>query len=100
MSRIDEISARLEIVRANIAAVADHEVTLIAVTNTFPVSDAKILHDLGVSNFGENRDAEGAEKAAIVPGTWHFQGQIQSNKLKSITSWARVIHSLRLNAPN
>ena len=94
MTRIDEISARLEIVRANIAAVADHEVTLIAVTKTFPVSDAQILHDLGVSNFGENRDAEGAEKAAIVPGTWHFQGQIQSNKLKSITSWASVIHSL------
>lgn len=94
MSRIDEISARLEIVRANIAAVADHEVTLIAVTKTFPVSDAQILHDLGVSHFGENRDAEGAEKAAIVPGTWHFQGQIQSNKLKSITSWASVIHSL------
>jgi pyridoxal phosphate enzyme (YggS family) len=94
MSRIDEISARLEIVRAHIAAVADHEVTLIAVTKTFPVSDAKILHDLGVSHFGENRDAEGAEKAAIVPGTWHFQGQIQSNKLKSITSWASVIHSL------
>ncbi len=94
MTRIDEISARLEIVRANIAAVADHEVTLIAVTKTFPVSDAQILHDLGVSNFGENRDAEGAEKAAIVTGTWHFQGQIQSNKLKSITSWASVIHSL------
>ena len=94
MNRLDEISARLEIVRANIAAVADHEVTLIAVTKTFPVSDAQILHDLGVSNFGENRDAEGAEKAAIVPGTWHFQGQIQSNKLKSITSWASVIHSL------
>ena len=94
MSRIDEISARLEIVRANIVAAANHEVTLIAVTKTFPVSDAQILHDLGVSHFGENRDAEGAEKAAIVPGTWHFQGQIQSNKLKSITSWASVIHSL------
>jgi len=49
---------------------------------------------LGVRDFGENRDAEGAEKAALVSGTWHFQGQIQSNKLKSITSWASVIHSL------
>jgi uncharacterized pyridoxal phosphate-containing UPF0001 family protein len=29
-----------------------------------------------------------------VAGTWHFQGQIQSNKLKSITTWANVIHSL------
>ena len=94
MSRFDEISSQLEIVRANIAAVSDHDVTLIAVTKTFPVSDVQILHDLGVTDFGENRDAEGSEKSVVVAGTWHFQGQIQSNKLKSITKWADVIHSL------
>ena len=94
MSRKEELSQNLELVRSKIAKVAAHEVTLIAVTKTFPVSDAQILHELGVRDFGENRDAEGAEKAAIVSGTWHFQGQIQSNKLKSITSWASVIHSL------
>ena len=94
MNRREELSQNLELVRSKIAKVADHEVTLIAVTKTFPVSDAQILHELGVRDFGENRDAEGAEKAAIVDGTWHFQGQIQSNKLKSITSWASVIHSL------
>ena len=94
MSRIEEISKNLETVRAKIAAVADHPVTLIAVTKTFPVSDAQILKELGVADFGENRDSEGAEKSQLVSGTWHFQGQIQSNKLKSITSWATVIHSL------
>jgi len=94
MSRIEEISEKLETVRAKIAAVADHPVTLIAVTKTFPVSDAQILKELGVVDFGENRDSEGAEKSQLVSGTWHFQGQIQSNKLKSITSWASVIHSL------
>jgi len=94
MNRLEELSQNLEIVRSNIAKVAQHEVTLIAVTKTFPTSDAQILHDLGVRDFGENRDAEGAEKSAIIPATWHFQGQIQSNKLKSITSWATVIHSL------
>jgi pyridoxal phosphate enzyme (YggS family) len=94
MSRIEEISENLQIVRAKIAAVADHPVTLIAVTKTFPVTDAEILRDLGVEDFGENRDAEGAEKSQSVQGRWHFQGQIQSNKLKSITSWASVIHSL------
>jgi pyridoxal phosphate enzyme (YggS family) len=94
MNRLEEISQNLELVRSNIAKVAQHEVTLIAVTKTFPASDAQILHDLGVRDFGENRDTEGAEKSAIIPGTWHFQGQIQSNKLKSITSWATVIHSL------
>ena len=94
MSRLDEISANLEIVQSKIAAVASHPVTLIAVTKTFPVSDAQILQQLGVTDFGENRDSEGAEKSQIVVGKWHFQGQIQSNKLKSITSWASVIHSL------
>ena len=94
MNRKEELSGNLELVRSKIAKVANHEVTLIAVTKTFPVRDAEILHELGVRDFGENRDAEGAEKAAIVSGTWHFQGQIQSNKLKSITSWASVIHSL------
>ena len=94
MNRTEELSQNLQLVRSKIAAVARHEVTLIAVTKTFPVSDAQILHDLGVRDFGENRDAEGAEKSALVSGTWHFQGQIQSNKLKSITSWASVIHSL------
>jgi pyridoxal phosphate enzyme (YggS family) len=94
MSRIEEISENLETVRAKIAAVADHPVTLIAVTKTFPVSDVQILKELGVADFGENRDSEGAEKSQLVSGTWHFQGQIQSNKLKSITSWATVIHSL------
>jgi len=94
MNRKEELSHNLEIVRSKITKSAAHEVTLIAVTKTFPVSDAQLLHELGVRDFGENRDAEGAEKAAIVSGTWHFQGQIQSNKLKSITSWATVIHSL------
>jgi pyridoxal phosphate enzyme (YggS family) len=94
MSRIEEISENLQIVRSKIAAVADHPVTLIAVTKTFPVSDAEILKTLGVEDFGENRDAEGAEKSQSVEGRWHFQGQIQSNKLKSITSWASVIHSI------
>lgn len=94
MNRAQELASRLAIVQSNIAAVADHEVTLIAVTKTFPASDVQILRELGVTNFGENRDAEGLEKSALVSGTWHFQGQIQSNKLKSITRWAHFIHSL------
>jgi len=94
MNRKEELSQNLDVVRSKIAKVADHEVTLIAVTKTFPASDVQALHELGVRDFGENRDVEGAEKAALISGTWHFQGQIQSNKLKSITSWASVIHSL------
>jgi pyridoxal phosphate enzyme (YggS family) len=94
MNRLEEISHNLEVVRAKIAAVATGPVTLIAVTKTFPASDVQLLKQLGVEDFGENRDAEGSDKSQIVQGTWHFQGQIQSNKLKSITGWASVIHSL------
>jgi len=70
------------------------EVTLIAVTKTYPASDVEILHQLGVTNFGENRSAEGLEKSAFVSAHWHFQGQIQSNKISAISSWAQTVHSL------
>ena len=100
IDRRSEITSNLQAVRDEISkAVASagrslDEITLIAVTKTFPASDVEILRDLGVTHFGENRDADAAPKADAVAGTWHFQGQIQSNKLKSITTWANVIHSL------
>lgn len=70
------------------------DLTLIAVTKTYPISDVEILRDLGQTNFGENRTEEGASKSLAVPGTWHFQGQVQSRKLREIAAWAEVIHSL------
>ena len=70
------------------------EIELIVVTKTFPISDIEILRDLGELNFGENRDQEAGPKAQTIPATWHFQGQIQSNKIKSICEWADVIHSI------
>lgn len=72
------------------------EITLIAVTKFFPATDAQILYNLGLRNFGENRDNEGAEKSALLPSDahWHFQGQVQSRKIKSIAAWAEIIHSL------
>jgi pyridoxal phosphate enzyme (YggS family) len=100
IDRRSEITSNLEAIHDQISKAALSagrsldEITLIAVTKTFPASDVEILRDLGITHFGENRDSDAAPKAAAIPGTWHFQGQIQSNKLKSITSWANVIHSL------
>jgi hypothetical protein len=99
-SRYDEIASNLDRVREKVKDAAlsagrkYEDVTLIAVTKTFPISDVHILASLDVHHFGENRDADAAPKAEAVAGTWHFQGQIQSNKLKSIAEWANVIHSL------
>jgi pyridoxal phosphate enzyme (YggS family) len=102
MSRKDQILSNLELVKEKITSAAQaagrapSEITLIAVTKTFPVSDLEILYELGVRNFGENRDQEAAPKVGVLPAdiTWHFQGGIQSNKLKSISNWASVIHSV------
>lgn len=102
MSRKDQILSNLESVKEKISAAAQaagrspSEITLIAVTKTFPVSDLEILYELGVRNFGENRDQEAAPKVSALPAdiAWHFQGGIQSNKLKSISNWASVIHSV------
>lgn len=92
MSRSEQISAALSSARALIP----ENVTLIVVTKTFPTSDVEILYQLGERNFGENRDSEGAAKAEILPddAIWHFQGGIQSNKLRSIVRWSDYIHSL------
>ena len=92
IERNREIADALASVRAEIP----QHVTLIVVTKTFPASDVEILYGLGERNFGENRDSEGAEKSALLPddAQWHFQGGIQSNKLRSIVTWSDYIHSL------
>jgi pyridoxal phosphate enzyme (YggS family) len=102
MSRKQEIEENLSQVREKIAAAAkksgrdSNDINLIAVTKTFPISDLEILYSLGLREFGENRDQEASVKAKELPQdiNWHFQGGIQSNKLKSICSWASVIHSV------
>lgn len=100
--RSQELSVNLDSIRARIGAAVQgsgrspDEVTLIVVTKTFPASDVQILYDLGVRDFGENRDQEASVKSLELPDDcrWHFQGQIQSNKLKSIAEWADVLHSI------
>ena len=91
MSRREELAERLGQVQSKISR---SDVTLIVVTKTYPVTDVEILHELGIRNFGENRSEEGSEKSALVDAIWHFQGGIQSRKLRDIASWADVIHSL------
>jgi pyridoxal phosphate enzyme (YggS family) len=86
-----EISQALSSVQAEISA---YSPTLIVVTKTYPVSDVEILSSLGVRDFGENRNEEGLDKSPIVSGRWHYQGEIQSKKIRSILSWANCLHSL------
>lgn len=73
------------------------EVTLIVVTKTYPASDVRMLHELGVRHVAENRDQDAAPKAtacADLSLTWHFVGQLQTNKVRSVASYADVVQSV------
>ncbi|MFD0064363.1 YggS family pyridoxal phosphate-dependent enzyme [Streptomyces sp. NPDC056690] len=73
------------------------EVTLIVVTKTYPASDVRILSELGVRDVAENRDQDAAPKAAEcadLPLRWHFVGQLQTNKVRSVVGYADVVQSV------
>lgn len=79
----------------------ESDVELVAITKNHPAEVVAELVDLGHGHFGENRDQEASPKslrlAEIRPDskpTWHFVGQLQSNKVKSVLRYARVIHSI------
>ena len=108
--RCADLAKRLAAVRARVAAACAAagrdaaELTLIAVTKTYPASDVLALAGLGLTDFGENRDQEGAPKAAEVtaalaaagraPVRWHFIGQLQTNKARHVAGYADVVHSV------
>lgn len=80
------------------------EVTLIVVTKYFPAEDVLALHELGVRHVGENKDQEAGPKIRTVRDhlhqvgapdlTFHFVGQLQSNKAGHVAAYADVIHSV------
>ncbi|EME21732.1 YggS family pyridoxal phosphate-dependent enzyme [Rhodococcus triatomae] len=111
--RRTRIASALESVRERLGracAAADRDpgtVQLLPVTKFFPVSDARILYDLGCREFGESRDQEASAKAAdlaeLTAGErtsaaddvrWHMIGSVQRKKARSIARWADVVHSV------
>jgi len=117
MLRREELQQGLRAVNARIAKAAEaadrnpDDITLVVVTKTWPATDVLLLAELGVKNVGENRDQEAAAKYREVNDidpelgrdlVWHFVGQLQTNKAKSVARYADVVHSvdrLRLVAP-
>ncbi|MDQ0712763.1 pyridoxal phosphate enzyme (YggS family) [Streptomyces luteogriseus] len=101
--RKDELAANLAKVERRIADAcaaagrARDEVTLIVVTKTYPASDVRILAELGVRHVAENRDQDAAPKAEAcsdLPLTWHFVGQLQTNKVRSVVGYADFVQSV------
>jgi pyridoxal phosphate enzyme (YggS family) len=70
---------------------------LIVVTKFHPAQDVRRLASLGITDVGENRDQEASDKAAQLADLdlrWHFIGQLQSNKAKSVVKYAHSVHSV------
>ncbi|GAA2909659.1 YggS family pyridoxal phosphate-dependent enzyme [Streptomyces mexicanus] len=101
--RKDDIAGNLARVEERIAAACAaagrprEDVTLIVVTKTYPAADVRALAELGVRHVAENRDQEAAPKAAEcadLPLSWHFVGQLQTNKVRSVVGYADVVQSV------
>lgn len=108
--RTEQLRAGLAGVRTRIEAACvsagrdPEEITLVVVTKFFPAQDVVRLAALGVTDVGENRDQEAAQKVAQVaeligdrppgPPRLHFIGQLQTNKAASVARYADLVHSL------
>jgi PLP dependent protein len=97
------LAERWHSVSADIASAAAEanrdpaDITTIVVTKFHPASLARELYDLGVRHVGENRHQDAAPKAqelADLDLTWHFVGQLQSNKARAVAAYCGVIHSV------
>ena len=100
MSRLEQ---NLSAVRERIAAAAraagrdPAEVSLLAVSKTWPAEDVRGLAALGQLDFGENRAQELIGKAGELRDLavrWHFIGQLQRNKAAAVARLGAVIHSV------
>ena len=86
------IKENLEKIRATLP----ESVTLVAVSKTKPVSDLQEAYDAGQRIFGENHALEMRDKHEVLPQDiqWHFIGHLQTNKIKYIIPFVKLIHSI------
>lgn len=93
--QLEEI--RLRILRACERAERNVEdVTLVAVSKTFPVESIRLIYDAGQNEFGESRQQEAAAKIEALPSSisWHFIGRVQRNKVRKILPLFAYIHAV------
>ncbi|MGI6705348.1 MAG: YggS family pyridoxal phosphate-dependent enzyme [Clostridia bacterium] len=100
--QMNNIPEKIEMVRDQIAEAADKsgrklsDIHLIAVTKSVAANDMNLAIENGIQDIGENRVQELLMKYNKISGkvTWHFIGQLQTNKVKYIIDKVSLIHSL------
>lgn len=97
------IAENLQGIRERIARAAGRagrspdDVTLIAVSKTFPAEAIRSAYAAGVRHFGENRVQEWEGKQPLVcdlDATWHLVGHLQSNKARRAAALFHCIDSV------
>lgn len=87
-----DVARQLSLVRSTLP----ENVTLVAVSKTYPVEAIRAAYDAGQRIFGESRPQEMAEKQKVLPKDieWHMIGHLQTNKIKYIAPFVTLIHSV------
>ena len=95
------LAQRLSDVRNRINTAAERcgrnpdEITLVAVTKTYPIDDMNEAIRLGVTDIGENKPQEVRDKFdSVLPVRWHLIGHLQTNKVKYVIDRCCMIHSV------
>ena len=96
------IAENLAAVEARIRAACERagrkrsEVTLVAVSKTFPADRVSEAIAAGVTHIGENRVQEARDKKPLVQGSarWHLIGHLQTNKAKDAVRIFDVIETV------
>ena len=72
------------------------DVSIVAVSKTFPADAIVVAEAAGIRDIGESRAQEFKEKYAIVGEAvrWHFVGHLQTNKVRYVAGMATLIHSV------
>jgi hypothetical protein len=107
---VSAIGANLAAVRVRIERACERsgrspaDVTLIAVTKTWPAETVLAAMEAGLTDFGENRVQEGVAKAVevalatrnspLVTPAWHLVGHLQTNKVRAALGTFAILHAV------
>ncbi|MCB0034072.1 MAG: YggS family pyridoxal phosphate-dependent enzyme [Anaerolineales bacterium] len=74
------------------------EITLVAVTKTWPIDTLREAYAAGMRHFGENRTHELETKRPELAAehddmVWHFIGHLQSRQSQTVADYADVFHA-------
>ncbi len=100
---VSTIAQRIALIRERVARAAERagrspaEVTIVAVSKTFPTQAIEEAVAAGIAHIGENRVQKAAAKITSLrhlPVTWHMLGHLQTNKAKTALELFDIIQSV------